>query len=165
MIDSYRLRVELDHIHRQEDHGIYYPGKWEDGIVWTKGDVVEDFQLYLGLAEAARILPKWWYMESRMECLSLAIDKKDEGNIFNQINQETLIQRYDGDTQVRNALCILAELVVGYDGKGAANDGDWYESFVEYLENSPEEKAKLLAGSVAAVRAAFEAHGRQLPGS
>src|SRR5689334_9647655 len=33
LIDSYRLRVELDHVHRHEDHGMYYPGKWEEGLV------------------------------------------------------------------------------------------------------------------------------------
>lgn len=38
LIDVYRLRVETDHLSRQEDHGIYYSGKPLDGLVWAKGD-------------------------------------------------------------------------------------------------------------------------------
>lgn len=38
LIDAYRLRVETDHLSRQEDHGIYYSGKALDGLVWAKGD-------------------------------------------------------------------------------------------------------------------------------
>ena len=38
IIDIYRLRVETDHLSREEDHGIYYPGKPIDGLVWAKGD-------------------------------------------------------------------------------------------------------------------------------
>lgn len=38
IIDAYRLRVETDHLSRDEDHGIYYPGKPIDGLVWAKGD-------------------------------------------------------------------------------------------------------------------------------
>ena len=38
LIDAYRLRVETDHLSREEDHGIYYPGKPIDGLIWVKGD-------------------------------------------------------------------------------------------------------------------------------
>ena len=38
IIDAYRLRVETDHLSREEDHGIYYVGKPIDGLVWAKGD-------------------------------------------------------------------------------------------------------------------------------
>jgi hypothetical protein len=38
IVDAYRLRVETDHLSRDEDHGIYYPGKPIDGLVWAKGD-------------------------------------------------------------------------------------------------------------------------------
>lgn len=37
VVDAYRLRVETDHLSREEDHGIYYPGKPIDGLVWVKG--------------------------------------------------------------------------------------------------------------------------------
>ena len=38
LIDSYRLRVETDHLSREEDHGIYYSGKPLTGLVWSGGD-------------------------------------------------------------------------------------------------------------------------------
>jgi hypothetical protein len=38
IIDAYRLRVETDHLSREEDHGIYYSGKPLDGLVWAQGD-------------------------------------------------------------------------------------------------------------------------------
>lgn len=38
LIDTYRMRVDTDHSAREEDHGIYYPGKSIDGLVWAKGD-------------------------------------------------------------------------------------------------------------------------------
>lgn len=163
LIDSYRLRVEIDHLHRSEDHGIYYPGQWEEGIVWVKGDVVEDFQHYLGMAEGAGVLPKWWAFENRMECISLAIDRNDDENIFTPLNQSEMIANYGGDMEVRCALVVLAELVVGYEGKGAAQDGTWYEVFVDHLEQNPEEKARLIEGSVAAVEAACRENGRSFP--
>ncbi len=38
LIDAYRLRVETDHLSREENHGIYYSGKLTDGLVWKAGD-------------------------------------------------------------------------------------------------------------------------------
>jgi hypothetical protein len=38
LIDAYRLRVETDHLSRQEDHGIYSSGKSAEGLVWAAGD-------------------------------------------------------------------------------------------------------------------------------
>jgi hypothetical protein len=163
LIDSYRLRVEIDHVHREEDHGMYYPGKWEDGIVWVKGDAEEDFQRYLDLAEESGILPEWWRFEERMECLGLAIDKNDDENIFCQIDQSELISNYGGDMEIRHALLVLAELVAGYDGKGFRKDNDWYEGFIKHLQEHPEEKAKLIKGSIEAVEEAFQSHARDIP--
>ena len=160
LIDAYRLRVELDHLHRGEDHGIYYPGKWEDGILWAKGDAVEDFQRWLDMIERSGILPEWWRFEDRMEMLGMAMDKEDSESIFNPIDQTELITRYGGDTTVRTVLCILAELVVGYEGKGAAKDDTWYMQFSEHLDLHPEERARLIKGSVEAVREVFEKHGK-----
>lgn len=152
LIDSYRLRVELDHDHRQDNHGIYSDGTLSEGLVWSKGDAIEDFQIYLDLAEESGVLPDWWRFESRMECLSEAVDKKNEDNVFNRINQEQLMTKYEGDTAIRNALCILAELIVGYEGKGRAKDDKWFEEFQEYLDLHPDERARLIAGTVEAVK-------------
>ena len=38
VIDAYRLRVETDHMSREEDHGIYYSGQPLEGLVWPEGD-------------------------------------------------------------------------------------------------------------------------------
>jgi hypothetical protein len=164
LIDTYRLRTELDHLHRGEDHGLHYPGKWEEGIVWAKGDAVEDFQRWLDMAERSGVLPEWWRFEDRMKTLALAVDKNDKESIMKPIDQTELITRYGGDTSIRNAMCILAELVVGYDGKGAAKDNKWYMQFSEHLDLHPEERARLIKGSVEAVRDAFEQHGKGLAG-
>jgi len=158
VIDSYRLRVELDHAHRAEDHGLYFDngdgkkvGAGEE-LVWAKGDAAEDFQRYLDLAEEAGVLPEWWRFENRMECLAEAVDVKGEESVFKHIDQEQLVTRYEGDMAIRNALCILAELVVGYEGKGRAKDGEWFEEFRDFLDLHPEEKARLIAGTVEAVK-------------
>ena len=158
LIDTYRLRVELDHLHRDEDHELYYPGTWEDGIVWAKGETMEDFQRWLDLVETSGILPEWWRFENRMETRAKAVDKDNEESILEPIDQTELITRYEGDTAVRTALCCLAELVVGYEGKGAAKDDEWYMQFSEHLDLHPEERARLIKGSVEAVRDVFEKH-------
>lgn len=164
VIDSYRLRCEVDHHVRGEDHGIYFPGKWDEGIVWVKDDVVADFQRYLDLVDEAKVLPDWWGFESRMELMCLAIDRENKENIYTKIDQDALIPRYDGDTQIRNALCVVAELAVGYDGKGAPNDdGEWFEGFVKYLSGNPEEKEKLLRESKETVETSMKSLGRSLP--
>lgn len=160
LIDTYRLRVELDHLHRGEDHGLYYPGKWEEGIVWAKGEPTEDFQRWLDLVEQSGVLPEWWRFENRMETLAMAVDKDHAESILKPIDQTELITRYEGDTTMRTALCCLAELVVGYEGKGAAKDDQWYMQFSEHLDLHPEERAKLIKGSVDAVRDVFEKHGK-----
>jgi hypothetical protein len=174
VIDAYRLRVETDHLSRGEDHGIYYPGKSIEGLVWAQGDgqsslllhdgrkktlrwlgltlclttALEDFQRFLDLAEASQILPKWWQFEERMECLTLAIDKTDAESIYKPISQAELPTRYEGDMSVRVALAILAELAVGYDGKGPAKDDTWFIEFQEFLDLHPEERARLIKGSI-----------------
>lgn len=154
LTDSYRLRVELDHSHRDENHGIYRSdnSKLLEGLVWTNGDAADDFQKYLDLAEDSGVLPEWWRFENRMECLAEAVDKKNEDSVFNAIDQEQLMTKYEGDTAIRSALCILAELIVGYDGKGRAKDDEWFREFQEHLDLHPEEKAKLIAGTIEAVK-------------
>ena len=174
VVDSYRLRGEVDHCVRKEDHGVYSSadssGKetgWEEGLVWVKdGDVVADFQRYLDLLEEAGVMPEWWGFEQRMECMCLAVDKENKENISTKIDQDQLIPRYDGDTQIRNALLMLAELAVGYDGKGPPDDeGVWYDGFVNYLNENPEEKEKLLRESKETVEMSMKSLGRHLPGA
>lgn len=154
LIDSYRLRVQLDHAHQGEDHGMYFNKQKgvSEGLVWVAGDANDDFQKYLDLAEDADILPEWWRFENRMECLAEAVDEENEDNIVTPIDEENLVTRYEGDMSVRNALCIVAELVVGYDGKGRAKDDTWYTEFQEYLDLHPQERAKLVEGTVQAVK-------------
>ncbi|KIW91858.1 uncharacterized protein Z519_07828 [Cladophialophora bantiana CBS 173.52] len=161
IIDAYRLRVETDHLSRDEDHGIYYPGKPIDGLVWAKGDAIDDFQRFLDLAEGSKILPKWWAFEDRMQCLSLAIDKNDPESIFHPINQTELPQRYGGDMAIRLALAILAEMCVGYDGKGSAKDNAWFQEFQEFLDLHPEERARLIRGSIEMVDSVLKEHGEE----
>jgi hypothetical protein len=163
LIDTYRLRVEIDHVYRQEDHGIYYPGEWEPDLVWAQGDAIDDFQRWLDMAETSGILPEWWRFEDRMGTLSLAVDKNDPESIFKPIDQTELIPRYGGDTTIRKAMFILAELVVGYEGKGAPKTDEWYMQFSEYLDLHPEERARLTKGSVDAVKKVFEKHGKDFP--
>lgn len=162
LIDSYTLRVQLDHTHRDEDHGMYFSeGKGvTEELIWANGDANDDFQRYLDLAEDAGILPEWWRFENRMECLAEAVNDKNEDNIMKAIDQENLVTRYEGEMSIRNALCIIAELVVGYDGKGRAKDDKWYGDFQEYLDLHPDARAKLMEGTVEAVK-----NAGVLPGS
>lgn len=180
IIDAYRLRVETDHESREEDHGIYYPGKPIDGLVWAKGDgrlnstfhqpvspqitnrtltAIDDFQRFLDLIEGTDILPKWWRFEDRMECLLMAIDKESPESIFKPINQAELPTRYGGDTSIRVALAIIAEMVVGYDGKGPAKDDTWFQGFQEFLDLHPEERARLIKPSVDMAEQIMKEHG------
>ncbi|KAK5082234.1 hypothetical protein LTR05_007378 [Lithohypha guttulata] len=154
LIDSYRLRVVLDHSHRQEDHGIYYdPAKpFPEGLVWVKGDANADFQRYLDLVEESSVLPEWWRFENRMECLAEAVDDKNEDSILRTIDQEQLVTKYEGNMAIRNVLLIIAELVVGYDGKGRAKDDKWYQDFQEHLDLHPAERARLIEGTIEAVK-------------
>jgi hypothetical protein len=165
LIDAYRLRVEVDHSDGDCDHGVYYDDaakdgkRWPEGVVWAKGDVYADFQRWLDLCEESGVLPEWWRWEERMECLGIAVDKKGEETVWKTLDQAGLMTRYEGDASVRSALLVLAELVVGYEGKGRAKDDGWYMKFSERLDLHPEERARLLKGSVEAVRNAFEDQG------
>lgn len=194
VIDAYRLRVETDHASRDEDHGTYYPGKPIDGLVWAKGDgefsscaielcicptwgllvqvctdhnysiAIDDFQRFLDLLESTDILPKWWRFEDRMECLLLAIDKDSPESIFKPIDQAELPTRYGGDTSIRVALAIIAEMVVGYDGKGPAKDDTWFREFQEFLDLHPEERARLIKPSVDMAEQILKEHGEDFSG-
>ena len=163
LVDAYRLRVEVDHADGDCDHGIYYnkegTSKFAKDVIWARDDVYADFQLWLDLAEDSDILPDWWRHEERMETLALAFDKSAEQSVWKSLDQTELITRYEGDTSVRSAMLILAELVVGYEGKGWAKDNKWYMGFSEHLDLHPEERARLIKGSVEAVRRAFEEQG------
>jgi hypothetical protein len=83
-----------------------------------------------------------------MQTLAQAVDKKSSDSIFKAINQTELPQRYGGDMAVRQALAIIAEMVVGYDGKGPAKDDTWYQEFQEFMDLHPEERARLIKGSI-----------------
>jgi hypothetical protein len=165
LVDAYRLRVEVDHDDGDCDHGVYYDekkaGRWPDGVVWARGDAYTDFQRWLDLCEESGVLPDWWRFEERMECLGMAVDKGEgaKETVWRRLDQTELMTRYEGDASVRSALLVLAELVVGYEGKGRARDDRWYVKFSEGLDLHPEERARLLKGSVEAVRKAFEDQG------
>lgn len=111
--------------------------------------------------EGSKILPKWWTFEDRMQCLALAIDKNDPESIFKPINQTELPQRYGGDLAIRQALVILAEMCVGYEGKGAAKDDTWFQEFQEFLDLHPEERARLIKGSIDMVDSVLKEHGEE----
>lgn len=164
LVDAYRLRVEVDHDDGDCDHGVYYDeksGKWPEGVVWAKDDAYADFQRWLDLCEESGVVPDWWRFEERMVCLALAVDNEEvaKETIWQKLDQTELMTRYEGDASVRSALLVLAELVVGYEGKGRAEDDRWYMKFSENLDLHPEERARLLKGSVEAVRKAFEDQG------
>jgi hypothetical protein len=184
LVDTYRLRVETDHLSRGEDHGMYYSGKPLEELVWANGDgewVVEwraltyhpdvliltlfsatdDFQRFLDLVEGSRILPKWWGFEDRIQTLAIAIDKDDPESIFKPINQTELPQRYAGDMAIRQGLATLAEMCVGYDGKGPAKDDTWFQEFQEFLDLHPEERARLIKGSIDMVDSVLKEHGEE----
>ena len=62
---------------------------------------------------------------------------------------------------IRQALSILAEMVVGYDGNGPAKDDTWFSEFQEFLDLHPEERARLIKGSIEMVDAVLEEHGNE----
>lgn len=164
VVDAYRLRVEVDHDDGDCDHGVYYDakhGRWPKDLVWAKGDVYADFQRWLDLCEESGVLPDWWDLNERLECLGMAIDKGKDAKetVWQTLDQTQLMTRYEGDASVRSALLVLAELVVGYEGTGRQKDDRWYMKFSENLDLHPEERARLLRGSVEAVRKAFEDQG------
>ncbi len=122
---------------------------------------IDDFQRFLDLLEGSKILPKWWTFEDRMQTLALAIDKNDPESIFKPINQTELPQRYEGDMAIRQALAIIAEMCVGYDGKGPAKDDTWFREFQEFLDVNPEERARLIKGSIDMVNTVLKEHGEE----
>jgi hypothetical protein len=69
---------------------------------------------------------------------------------------------YDGDRQIRSTLIILAELVVGYEGKGPPQDEEWINRFKGYI-NTPEVKERIEKASVDALQAMYARHGRDFP--
>jgi hypothetical protein len=162
--DSYRIRVQHDHLYRGEDHGIYYQGKrLPEGNVFANDDVYADFQNYLDHAEVAKVLPEWWDFYKRMECQGKAVDRKANGqNIFEPIEEDRLMDRYNGDRQIRSTLIILAELVVGYEGKRPPKDGDWISRFKSYV-NTPEVKERIQKASVHSLQDMHAEYGRDFP--
>jgi MYND finger len=164
VIDSYRIRVQHDHLYRHEDHGIYYKGKQlPEGNVFASGDVYADFQNYLDRAEMAKILPEWWDFYKRLECLGKAVDRNaNEQNIFKSIEEDGLMDRYNGDRQIRSTLIILAELAIGYEGKGPPKDGEWISRFKRYV-NTPEVKERIEKASVVSLEAMYAKYGREFP--
>ena len=161
VVDAYRLRCEIDWGTRGVGHGRHWgEGDLEEGLVWVSGDVVEDFQRWLDLCEVEGVLPEWWLSTERMECLGMALEK-GEGGLEEKIDQDTLMTSYGSpDTSVRSGLLVLAELVVGYDGKGAAKDGQWYTDFEEHLLLNPAERARLIQPTIDAVKATVELNGK-----
>ena len=164
LVDSYRIRVEHDHLYRQENHGFYYEGKQlPAGNLFANGDVYADFQNYLDCAERSGILPEWWDFYKRVECLAQAVDRKgNEQNVFTSIEEDKLMYRYGGDRQNRTNIIILAELVVGYEGKGPPENGEWISRFKSYA-NTPEVKEKLKKASGAGLKDMYAKHGRDFP--
>jgi hypothetical protein len=78
-----------------------------------------------------------------MECLGRAVDRKgNDQNIFFPIQEDTLVDRYNGDRQIKTTLILLAELVVGYEGKGPPKDGEWISKFKSSID-TPEMKEKI----------------------
>jgi hypothetical protein len=162
LIDAYRLRTAVDHDDGDCDHGIWYVDggdRFPKGAVWAKGDVYADFQQWLDLAERSGILSDWWRFEERMETMALAVDKDAEESVWKPIDQSDLFKRYEADMSVRTAMLVLAELVVGYEGKGPATSDKWYIEFSENLDLHPEERARLISKSVQEVKKAFEEQG------
>lgn len=154
--------MAVDHDDGDCDHGIWYneeTGRFPDGVVWSKGDVYADFQRWLDLAEQSGILPDWWRFEERMETMAMAVDKEAEESVWKPIDQSELFKRYEAEMSVRTAMLVLAELVVGYEGKGPATDDKWYIDFSEHLDLHPEERARLIAKSVQEVKKAFDEQG------
>ncbi|RJE16806.1 hypothetical protein PHISCL_10857 [Aspergillus sclerotialis] len=62
---------------------------------------------------------------------------------------------------IRLALAILAEMCVGYDGKGPAQDNTWFQEFQEFLDLHPEERARLIRGSIEMVDSVLKEHGEE----
>ena len=156
LIDSYRWRVEID---RQKGcpHGLYGGDKLPENSIWMQLDPIADFQRYVDQAETSKILPDWWYFEERMECLALAVDRNEKKNIFESVNKEEESAPEEwADADIRNALAIIAELVVGFDGGGFQRTNDWYDGFVKDYESASGDKqeawryTKLFADSLKA---------------
>ena len=164
VIDSYRIRVQHDHLYSCEDHGIYYQGKHlPDGNVFANGDVYDDFQNYLDHAELAKVLPEWWDFYKRLECLGKAVDRKGNvQNIFPPIAEDCLMDRYNGDGQIRTTLIILAELVVGYEGRGPPKDEEWVSRFKSCV-NAPEVRERIEKTSVDSLQVICAKYGRGSP--
>lgn len=157
VIDAYRLRSEVDWRERGEGHGLYAgQGERKEGLVWADGDVVEDFQKWLDLCEEAGVLPEWWRFEDRMETLGLAMDRESGESVYQAIDEQNLMVRYGGKPEIRNALLIMCELVVGYEGKGREKNDEWYMDFSEFMDLHPQERMRLVKGTLEAVEKAKE---------
>lgn len=147
LIDSYRWRTALDHTFKHENHGMYQDGTLSKDFLWSQGDATDDFQRYIDLAEQAGVMPIWWQFENRMACLAKAVDKKNGDSVYAEFDEGKLTQKYGDDVSIQNALVMLAELVVGYDGKGSTCDEAFLE-FQEQLRSNPGEQHKVMMTAV-----------------
>ena len=67
-------------------------------------------------------------------------------------------QRFLDLMAIRQALQIIAEMCVGYDGQGPAKDDTWFHDFQEFLDLHPAERARLIKGTIDMVTSALEEH-------
>ena len=102
LIDSYRMRVEDDYKFAADPHGLY-----------DNEDPLEDFQKFLGLAQARKgLLPKWWNGDKRKACERLATDSKQWAFIGAAIEKSDIMEHY-GDNLMPMKIRLLAEKIYG----------------------------------------------------
>ena len=102
IIDSYRLRVEDEYTFEGEAGGLY-----------GGDDPVPDFKDFLIKAEKkGGILPSWWSLEKRQECIRLGRRRNHFNSLYFAVEKSDIIEHYK-DNWMPMKLRMIAQMVTG----------------------------------------------------
>lgn len=102
LIDSHRLRLD-DEVNFRGDIAAVYEG----------GNPVPEFSKFLKRAEKREgVLPSWWNVEKRNECIEIG-KKKNQWSSLHRIVEKSDIQEHYGNPMMPMQLRLVAEEILG----------------------------------------------------
>ncbi|KAF8427948.1 hypothetical protein EV426DRAFT_528816 [Tirmania nivea] len=102
LIDSYRLRIDDMYTFQGELIGLY-----------NQENPVREFKRFLLLAEKnGKVLPKWWNLQSKAECVQLGLKKGGGSELVHAVEKADVQDQY-GDNLMPMKLRVLAEKIYG----------------------------------------------------
>jgi len=102
LIDCYRMRVEDEFVWGGNAMGLH-----------AEEDPVEGFMDFLKLAEEKKgVLPDWWSMDKKQECVNLGSKRNGWSSLHHTIEKSEVMEHYNDNFMPMN-LRILAERIYG----------------------------------------------------